>query len=167
MENLLFIVMGILLFVTNTITLVVLIKMTKLSSTINDLSNMVYYVLNKQKNIDTSLDDLRVMCDNTETNTSALSTSIDYIFKEYKQAMDNKIYPTPNLAEMITTTIKEQIAVETILTKNLRIIDKNTVNVIIENTIKTYPHVDQEYIIKKTFSIVESLKTTKSNNNNL
>ena len=96
---------------------------------------------------------------NTELELSTLATSIDSIFKEYKQSMNTKIYPTPQLADMITTTIKEQVAVETILTKNLRIIDKNTVNIIIENTIKTYPHVDESYIIKKTLSIIESLKT--------
>lgn len=135
------------------------IKINKITSTMNEMTNMMYLILKKQKSIDDVLNDVAISNNNTESELSTLSTSIDSMFKEYKQSMNTKIYPTPQLADMITTTIKEQVAVETILTKNLRIIDKNTVNIIIENTTKTYPHVDESYIIKKTLSIIEGLKT--------
>lgn len=135
------------------------IKINKMTSTMNEMTNMMYLILKKQKSIDDVLNDVAISNNNTESELSTLSTSIDSMFKEYKQSMNTKIYPTPQLADMITTTIKEQVAVETILTKNLRIIDKNTVNIIIENTTKTYPHVDESYIIKKTLSIIEGLKT--------
>lgn len=135
------------------------IKINKMTSTMNEMANMMYLILKKQKSIDDVLNEVAISNNNTESELSTLSTSIDSMFKEYKQSMNTKIYPTPQLADMITTTIKEQVAVETILTKNLRIIDKNTVNIIIENTTKTYPHVDESYIIKKTLSIIEGLKT--------
>ena len=160
MENLFFIVMIIILITLLTFIISMSVKMSKMTSTMNEMTNMMYYILKRQKIIDTNLYEISMISNNTETELSTLSTSIDSLFKEYKQSIDKKIYPTPQLVEMITTTIKEQIAVETILTKNLRIIDKNTVNIIIENVIKTYPHVDESYIIKKTLSIVENLKTS-------
>lgn len=156
----LFLTITVIIFVILLLFIILMfVKMSKMASTMNEMTNMMYYILKKQKSIDYVLNEVSVSNNNTELELSTLSTSIDSIFKEYKQSMNTKVYPTPQLADMITTTIKEQVAVETILTKNLRIVDKNTVNIIIENTIKTYPHIDESYIIKKTLSIIESLKT--------
>ena len=159
MEKLFLTITFIIITVLLLFIILMFIKISKMTSTMNEMTNMMYYILKKQKSIDYVLNEVSVSNNNTESELSTLSTSIDSMFKEYKQSMNTKIYPTPQLVDMITTTIKEQVAVETILTKNLRIIDKNTVNIIIENTVKTYPHVDESYIIKKTLSIIESLKT--------
>lgn len=156
----LFLTITIIIFVILLLFVILMfVKMSKMTSTMNEMTNMMYYILKKQKSIDYILNEVSESNNNTELELSTLSTSIDSMFKEYKKSMNTKIYPTPQLSDMITTTIKEQVAIETILTKNLRIIDKNTVNIIIENTVKTYPHVDESYIIKRVLSIIESLKT--------
>lgn len=89
-------------------------------------------------------------------NIASLSSSVQYIVKDYKKSVDTKIYPTPQLSDMIGVTIREQIATEEMLSHNMRIPSPTSTTKIIENVIKTYPHVDTEYLTKRCMATIES-----------
>lgn len=106
--------------------------------------------------INTIHDDVnRIKCvsiDNTEA-ISLLTTSIEELMKEnpYKKKL-----PTPDIAEMIEKTIKEQISIEFMLSSDLRAPSKDALKTIVTNTIETYPQIDAKYIAKKCLMLVES-----------
>ena len=88
---------------------------------------------------------------------SSLTSSINNTLQEYRKRSEEKIYPTPQLSEMISTTIGEFIRQEISMIRDMRIPmspeDPVTVK-ITRNVIRTYPHVDEEWIAKKVIQIV-------------
>lgn len=87
---------------------------------------------------------------------SSLTSSINNTLQEYNSRLNEKIYPTPQLSEMISTTIGEFIRQEISMIRDMRIPlspeDPVTLK-IAKNTIKTYPHVDEDWICKKVIQI--------------
>lgn len=88
---------------------------------------------------------------------SSLTSSINNTLQEYKRRSEEKIYPTPQLSEMISSTIGEFIRQEISMIRDMRVPmspeDPVTVK-ITKNVIRTYPHVDEEWIAKKVIQIL-------------
>jgi regulator of replication initiation timing len=103
------------------------------------------------------VDDVSAMMDSVSKTISTLSTSISSVLKENNRLHNEKIMPSPNLAEMITATIKEQLSIEFNLSKGQRLPNKDSISKIIMNVQMTYPHVNEEYIVKKCLAMIESM----------
>lgn len=151
-----FLVITAILLLSISMTLIVLlVKLHRMNNLTNEQSRVLYVMLTKQRNQDNRSIRMDNEISSVRKNIMSLSTSIDLVLKDYKRMEEQSIYPGPQLADMITSTIKEQIAIELTLSKNMRIPSKSSVNKIITNTIKTYPHVDRDYIVKKCLTLVE------------
>lgn len=137
-------------------TFALMYKVDKLQRIVHDYSVELFAM---RKKVNTLYDATKAMytseSENNE-NLTSLSSSVQYMMREYKQSMDNKIYPTPQLSEMIGQTIREQILTEEMLSHNMRIPNPASTTKIIENVVKTYPHVDQEYLTKRCMATIES-----------
>lgn len=129
------------------IYLTIIIK--RLLSIINEQSRVIYLLDKKSNRIESSID-------NTQTSIVSLSTSVAKVASNYKQTLETKIHPTPELVGQITKTIQDLLSIEVILSEDLRISKKESVQLIVENVIKTYPNVDVEYLTKKAIAIIES-----------
>ena len=125
----------------------------------NEQSRIIYMILKKQYSHDTNLHDISENNEQIMMNITSLSTSIDLFTNELEEKRNTKSYPTPDLVKQITDTIKDQISIEITMSRNMRIANKNSVQKIIETVHKTYPNIELDYIIKKTASIIESMKS--------
>jgi len=128
---------------------------------INELSRITYTLLNKEKLRDDDLDSIKKGILTVNENVESLSTSTKQVLIEFRDVHDTRIMPTPQLSEMIRQTINEQITIETILSRNMKIPVKNSTKYIIENVVKTYPHIDQTYLTKLSMAMIEDFVRSK------
>ena len=148
------------------------------SSREKDMMNMMYSLLRKSRELDDDylslkeqnkqyandikrlqemINSLGVLEQKNSTSISSLTSSINNVIQENRRYSEEKIYPTPQLSEMICTTINEFFHQEVALIKDMRIpiSPSSPITVkIAKNVIKTYPHVDEEWISKKVIEIL-------------
>ncbi len=129
----------------------------KLKNAMSEQSRMIYSLMIRQNFSNDKVDDVSAMMDSVSKTISTLSTSISSVLKENNRLHNEKIMPSPNLAEMITATIKEQLSIEFNLSKGQRLPNKDSISKIIMNVQMTYPHVNEEYIVKKCLAMIESM----------
>lgn len=112
---------------------------------------------NDIKRLQEMVNSLGVLEQKNAGSISSLTSSIQNVIQENKRRENMKMYPTPQLSEMIKTTIGEFFHQEVVMIRDMRIpvspTDPVTVK-ITKNTIKTYPHVDEEWIAKKVIEVL-------------
>lgn len=94
----------------------------------------------------------------------SLSKSIQDIEKDFKplidqmKSMSHDIYPTPNLVTIIEETVQDHLRIELALTKdNKTKFGKEMLTKITINTQKTFPYVNQQYLVEKVISMVQNM----------
>jgi hypothetical protein len=102
----------------------------------------------RHRRLETSLHD-------TDESIVSLSTSVVTLSSVLQKQSKPKL-PKPDQVELITKTIMDLLSIEVGLSKNMRASRKDSVPIIIEKTINTYPEIDPEYITKKALSIIET-----------
>jgi len=126
---------------------------------IDEQSRMLFYLLKKNSTYNDILHDTSKNIQDVFEDISALQKGFEsYIIKEEENSK-RKIMPTPELSEMISKTIKEQITFELAMLDNVKIVNRDIINKITYNTSRTYPYVDIEYISKKCLTIINSLQS--------
>lgn len=123
---------------------------------IDELSLTMLTLLRKDSIQTDSIDSIKRALYTIHENIGSLSTSTNKVINELNTVRDRSIMPTPQLANMIRETINEQITIETLLSHNMKLPNKNSTEYIIENTAKTYPNVDKEYIVKLSMAMIEN-----------
>lgn len=131
------------------INIFILIKMKKLMTKFQQLS----YNLFRLKD-DMNENHLNVT-ESLETLQSSVANTLEDIHRQSKE----KIYPMPQLSNMITETIAEQIQIHSKLNNNRRVVPKEEFEKLITAVCMTYPNVSEEYITEKAVSIIESMKS--------
>lgn len=131
------------------IDIFILIKIKKLMTKFQQLSYNLFMLKD-----DMNENHLNVT-ESLETLQSSVANTLEDIHKQSKE----KIYPLPQLSNMITETIAEQIQMHSKLNSNRRIVPKEDFEEIITAVCLTYPNVVKEYIVEKTISIIESMKS--------
>lgn len=131
------------------INIFILIKMKKLMTRFQQLS----YNLFRLK------DDMNENHLNVTESLETLQSSVANTLEDMHRQSKEKIYPMPQLSNMITETIAEQIQIHSKLNSNRRIVPKEDFEKIITAVCLTYPNVSKEYIVEKTISIIESMKS--------
>lgn len=86
-----------------------------------------------------------------------LQSSVTNTLEDMRRQSKEKIYPLPQLSNMITETIAEQIQIHSKLNSNRRVVPKEDFKKIITVVCMTYPNVSEEYITEKAVSIIESM----------
>lgn len=131
------------------INIFILIKMKKLMTKFQQLS----YSLFRLK------DDMNENHLNVTESLETLQSSVANTLEDMRRQSQEKIYPMPQLSNMITETIAEQIQIHSKLNSNRRVVPKEDFEKIITSVCLTYPNVSKEYIVEKTISIIESMKS--------
>ena len=120
-----------------------------ITSKLDDQSRLLYIMDKRCRRYEEHLND-------TDESITSLSTSVASLASGYQKQLNTRILPKPELVEQITKTITDLLSIEVGLSKNMRASRKESVQLIVENTIKTYPDVNPDYITKKTLSIIEA-----------
>lgn len=132
-----------------------IIPMTKRMS---ELSRIMYTILRKDEKYENSHDSIKRALSTINDNIGSLSSSTNEAFnqliKNNQQHSSN--LPSPELSKKIRDTILENINIEVLMSKGMRIPNRESVFNIAKNVIKTYPDIDMVYIIKLTLSMVEN-----------
>lgn len=123
---------------------------------LKEQSIVLHMLLKENKRCGELLHDVSNLDTSIKEDVTSLSTSIGLFMQDVNKRYSEKIYPTPDLSKMIESTIKEQIAIEVALSKDMALPRKDSVNRIIETVSNTYPHVNVEYITRKCLSIMET-----------
>lgn len=143
-------------FVMSLPTICMIYKVNQLQNIVDDQNNQIMVLIRKINNLKDESFEMYLNEQTNSENLNSLSSGVRYMLQEQQRSLDNKIYPTPQLSEMIGVTIKEQIATEEMLSHNMRIPNPQSTTKIIENVIKTYPHVDTEYLTKRCMAQIEA-----------
>lgn len=99
-------------------------------------------------------------------NIGSLSSGIEQTEKKLDSVIKTKNLlkefrlPTPEESEAMRKTILENINVEVLLSKNLKIARKDSTRNIIDNTLETYPEIEPEYVIKMCLAMIENFLET-------
>ena len=99
-------------------------------------------------------------------NIGSLSSGIEQTEKKLDNVIKTKNLlkefrlPTPEESEAMRKTILENINVEVLLSKNLKIARKDSTRNIIDNTLETYPAIEPEYVIKMCLAMIENFLET-------
>ena len=131
-----------------------------------EMSRVLYILFKKNKTFDDSTDDIKHALVTIHENIGSLSTSTKQVIDDYRVTRDQSILPTPQLSNMIKETIKEQITIESLLSRQMRIPNGESTNHIIENTVQTYPNVDNKYIVKLCLAMIENFNLNNSQSQN-
>lgn len=132
------------------VNIIIFIKMMKLMTKFQQMSYNLFML--KEDVNENHLD----ITESIET----LQTSVADTLKDIRRQAEEEIYPMPQLSEMITATIAEQIHLHTRLNANRNIVPKEDFKNIIIAVCKTYPNVSEEFIVQKTISIIESMNNS-------
>lgn len=142
-------------------------KLIKIQNRMNDLSQMMYLIIKKYDLIDTSCDDIKHALGTVNSNLKAvdqgindnirsLSSSTDKVLEQFNDVSSEPYLPTPNITKMIRETILENINIEVLLSHNMTLPNKQSTQHIIDSTVKTYPNVDKEYLVKLCLAMIEN-----------
>lgn len=178
-----YIVLSTIAFIVLTFIVVLFSMLIKMQNRMNELSRMMFVLIKKDEKYDNSHDDIKRALSVINGNIGSLSSSTDQakqdikeVASSTKQALNelravsnNPVMPTPNISKMMRETILENINIEVLLSQGMKIPNKQSTNHIIENTIRTYPDVDQEYTVKLCLAMIEnfSLNVAEGKNSEL
>lgn len=117
---------------------------------------MIQSALNKLSLITEREFDTGVSIDSIESNVESLTSSFDTYIIEKETIKKNGIYPNPSLAEEITKTIKDELAIEIILNSKTEIPKAGIIERIAINTKLVYPDINDEWLIRKISAVMEA-----------
>ena len=153
------------------VCLVIILKMKKIT---NDLLSSLTFSLyqlriDQEKSIDkliesdTEIKKAMVIINKNigslSSGNEAVEKKLDEIIKK-KHLLKEYRLPTPEESEAMRKTILENINMEVLLSKNLKIARKDSTRNIIDNTLSTYPDIEPEYIIKLSLAMIENFLET-------
>lgn len=124
---------------------------------IDEQSRVIYSLLQKTQVSYDKIYDIEKNVSSNTGNITSLTSSIRNLIQENKARENEKILPVPQLSEMILRTIDEYIQMEITLMRDMRVPDKGAMKRIIDAVVRTYPHVDSEYIVRRVTARLEEI----------
>lgn len=148
------------LFLLTVLLIVLLVELTKTKKQVNELSRIMYTILTNSTYTDTRTSKIEDGVTQTYAVLESLSSSTINLMKEVSNSRNEKIYPTPQLAEMIGATIQEQIMTEITLRSDMSVPlpGSKAVEDVTNIVCATYPHVNQSYIARRVIAMIENIK---------
>jgi hypothetical protein len=141
------------------VLMIILIHTSKSKNQLNEFSRILYLSFKREEQQKEMIQTLQEELLQLQQSFESLSTSTTTVLEEMKQIQEaDRIWPTPQLAEMVSTTIKEQLFTELTLSRKLRIPNQSSIENVIRITSDTYPHVSVDYITRRTFAEVENMQ---------
>lgn len=156
--------LSLLLFFTSVLLISTHTHIKKICDKFDSLS-MSLYLINKKIDSDNELNDnsiieIKKALTIINKNIGSLSSGIEEYKKDIKEKNNQYRLPLPDESKAMRETILENINVEVLLSKNLRIASKDSTRKIIDATIEAYPEIYPEYTIKLCLAVIENFLET-------
>lgn len=153
---------AILMIASHTITFMCIWSffISPLRKKIEEQNRILYTLMNKCNIYGDKLFDTSMICNKSNEDLMTLSKRFELLESDIHMSKNN-IMPLPQLAEMIESTIREQVAIEIALSGKMKLPRKDMVNKITNNVSATYPYVSIEYIAKKCLAVIETMTTSE------
>ena len=148
-------ILSVLCILSMTFFVIVLRKMCNMKHQLEDTNRLLYFNLKSHTQLQESIHTLTSMIDDVQSDVETISSDLEIKIQKDEEKASRKIYPKPDLAKMITSTIKEQIQIEMSLSKNLKAPSGDYVEIITSAVLQTYPEVHPDYLTKKCIALID------------
>lgn len=147
-------------FVMLLVAFITLYKITVTKKQLDEFARILYLSIKKEEYLTSNTDDTRNQLSQLSEAFESLSSSTNTVVQELQSSYerDDRIWPTPQLAEMVGATIREQLYTELTLSRKMRIPNQDSIKNVITIATDTYPHVSIDYITRRTFAEVENMQ---------
>jgi len=149
------------IFDTNTILLVCLLIITlfgfigsfhhvkQLHTRIDQMMYTIWRLSKDYHNLEEPIQDIY-------QHTKQLHEGFDLIEQAFNLVHQEKHMPSPQEAQQIDATVRDLLTIEIMLSSDMKISKRDSVPNVIKETIRTYPDVNEKYIVKKALSVIET-----------
>ena len=159
------------LLILTSVLFVIILRMKKENNDIiSSLTFSVYQLKVNQGNSNDKLfnmdNDYKKALTIINKNIGSLSSGIDNVEKKLDNVIKTKNLlkefrlPSPEESKAMRETILENINMEVLLSKNLKIARRDSTRSIIDNTLETYSDIEPEYVIKMCLAMIENFLET-------
>ena len=134
--------------------IILCINYVKMKNTLTDYTHFMYQLMRKIESVDSNTDKIAQSTNTTNETLNTLTSSIRSVIRKLAEENNTKIMPGPQLMELIDKCITEHVLMEAKLTQNQVVKDK-VMNTIAGFITETFPHVNEEYIVRRVTYIIE------------
>lgn len=145
-----------------TIAIIIMaVALNRMKNKMVDLTNFVYQLMRQNETSTNSIVEVSNMSNTTNETLSTLTSSIRSVMKKMHDNSKEKIYPGPELLALLDRCIQENVLMYASLIKNDPM-PENPQTKITEIVMKTFPHIDEKYIIQRTIYIMEEFNNSRT-----
>lgn len=153
-------ILAIVIFLLTTAVVVVSVllyrALRKLTQQCEESNRLLFLNMRKAHYAKEALDERLEDIQQIRIELQSLSSGLKIQMQREEEKANQKHWPTPELADQITKTIREQITIELFLSRNLQAPARDYLYNITEHVMKTYPDIEPSYLIHKCIAIAES-----------
>lgn len=160
-NELMILILGVVVVLLSLSLLLMCVLYNKTKRTIDDMKNFIYQLMRQNDTSTNSIVEVSKMTNTTNETLSTLTSSIRSVMKKVQHDNDQKVYPGPQLLELIDKCITENVLMEATLIHNDPM-PENTVAKVANIVIQTFPHVVPDYLIQRTTYVMEEFIASKS-----
>ena len=138
-------------------------RFSAISNQLDDTNRLLYYSMKdaqlSRSQTSESLERIAVV----ESDLHTLSTGLQIKLQRDAERAKMKHYPKPDEEKMITATINEQIMIQAVLRSEQQVPIRGALDIITQNTMRTYPDVSEDYLINKCIAVVQDYNINRDN----
>lgn len=127
----------------------------------NTFGNYIYQMMKASDTTKETQTDISSDVNKVNETMSSLTSSIRSLVKQNQAASEEKIYPGPQLLQLIDSCITETILMTATLVSKQRV-PENPLVFVSDIVIKTFPHVDVKFIENRVIYIMEEYNHSSS-----
>lgn len=148
-------ILSVILLFVSTAFIILLQKMAGIKRQLDDTNRLLYFSMKNAQltssQTSTCVDEITQIQQSVHTLSSGLQIKL----QREAEAARLKRFPKPDEAKQITSTIKEQMAIQLVLRTDQKAPVGGALTVITDHTIRTYPDISPDYIIEKCIAVVQ------------
>ena len=141
--------------------IILCINYIKMKNTLTDYSHFMYQLMRKIESTDSNTDKIAQSTNTTNETLSTLTSSIRSVIRKMDEEHNTKIMPGPQLMELIDKCITEHVLMESKLMQN-QVVKGKVINTVSGFITETFPHVNQEYLVRRVTYIVEEFNNSNT-----
>jgi hypothetical protein len=133
----------------------------RIKQKLDDVTNFVYQLMRYHEEDTTNIATVSKMSNTTNETLSTLTSSIRSVMKKVQHDNNEKIYPGPQLLDIIDKCITENVLMYASLIKNDPM-PENAITWVSNIVVQTFPHVQTNYLIQRTTYIIEEFNNSQT-----
>jgi hypothetical protein len=134
--------------------IVIMVRISQLNRRLDDHGNYIYKMMKATDESKESQTSISTDVNKVNETMSSLTSSIRSLVKQKQEAANEKIYPGPQLLQLIDSCITETILMTATLISRQRV-PNDPLLMVTDIVTKTFPHVDTTFLEQRIIYIME------------